>query len=99
MYRFLEEKMRSYECEVALLFETKCVGSIIHTRAHTHVHACIHMHMDTCMHACMRTCTPPPHTALLLDWLMFRVSGERVPLTLTLRDAQPDSIPSFYSRQ
>lgn len=43
MYRFLEEKMRSYESEVALLFETKCVGSIIHTHAHTHVHACIHV--------------------------------------------------------
>ena len=52
--------MRSYECEVALLFETKCVGSIIHTRAHTHVHACIHVHMDTCMHACAHAPTPPP---------------------------------------
>ena len=50
MYRFLEEKMRSYESEVALLFETKCVGSIIHTHAHTHVHACIHVHMDTHTH-------------------------------------------------
>ena len=50
MYRVLEEKMRSCESEVALLFETKCVGSIIHTHAHAHVHACIHVHMDTHTH-------------------------------------------------
>lgn len=62
----------------------------------------MHAYMCTWIHACMHAHMHPPHpthTALLLDWLMFRMSVERVPLTLTLRDAQPDSIPSFYSRQ